>query len=140
MSSNGRIDVIGSGGTAPYQFALLPNAYQGSGSFLGLDTGTYTINAIDANGCFTTRNENIAPAYTLSVTLDTAAGISCSGFADGQVNRYRYRRSRSLYLFYRWRNHFPKYRSLLWIDPRIIHHITVRRSCFVFSIGNSICK
>ena len=85
MSSNGRIDVIGSGGTAPYQFALLPNAYQASGSFLGLDTGLYTINAIDANGCFTTRNEAIAPSYTLSVTLDTAAGISCSGFADGQV-------------------------------------------------------
>ena len=85
MSSNGRIDVIGSGGTAPYQFALLPNAYQASGSFLGLDTGLYTINAIDANGCFTTRNETIAPSYTLSVTLDTAAGISCSGFADGQV-------------------------------------------------------
>ena len=58
----------------PY-YLMLP----ASGSFLGLDTGLYTINAIDANGCFTTRNENIAPSYTLSVTLDTAAGISCSG-------------------------------------------------------------
>ena len=85
MSSNGSINVIGSGGTAPYEFALLPNAYQGSGSFSGLDTGIYTINAIDANGCFTTRDETISPSYALTVSLDTAAGISCSGFADGQI-------------------------------------------------------
>ena len=85
MSSDGSISVVGSGGTSPYQFALLPNAYQGSGSFAGLDTGTFTVNAIDANGCFTTRDETINPAYALNLALDTAVGISCAGFTDGQL-------------------------------------------------------
>lgn len=50
---HGTIIASASGGTLPYRFSLNDGAFQGNNVFLGLDAGSYTIIAQDANGCET---------------------------------------------------------------------------------------
>ena len=49
--SNGRIDVSGSGGTAPYLYSLNNAAFGASGEFNNLSAGSYDVRVQDANGC-----------------------------------------------------------------------------------------
>lgn len=48
---NGRILVMGLGGTAPYQYSLNGTTYQTSNQFTNLGAGYYTVFVRDANGC-----------------------------------------------------------------------------------------
>lgn len=48
---NGSIVATGSGGAVPYNYSINGGAFQVSGTFSNLATGTYTIVARDANGC-----------------------------------------------------------------------------------------
>ncbi|MBT0608992.1 hypothetical protein KIV10_12450, partial [Aequorivita echinoideorum] len=52
-NGKGSVTVEAGGGTAPYLYNLDGGTPQASGQFNDLDTGTYTINVIDANGCST---------------------------------------------------------------------------------------
>ena len=49
--STGSISVIGSGGTAPYEYTIDGDTYQTSNTFTNLPAGTYTIAVLDAMGC-----------------------------------------------------------------------------------------
>ena len=49
--TTGSVTATASGGMPAYQYKLNNGAYQSSGIFAGLATGTYTITAKDANGC-----------------------------------------------------------------------------------------
>src|SRR5690606_29321679 len=50
---NGSITVIASGGSGNYSFAWSPNG-QTTQNLSGLEAGTYTVTATDANGCSAT--------------------------------------------------------------------------------------
>jgi hypothetical protein len=49
--SNGLITATGSGGTAPYQYALNNGTYQTGTNFPGLAAGTYIVSVQDGTGC-----------------------------------------------------------------------------------------
>ncbi len=68
-ASTGEVSFTGSGGTAPYTYALGTGAYQGSGTFTGLAAGTYTIHIQDANNCH----------YSTSITIGEPTAVMISG-------------------------------------------------------------
>lgn len=49
--STGSISVIGSGGTAPYEYTIDGETFQPSNTFENLHAGNYTISVMDAMGC-----------------------------------------------------------------------------------------
>ncbi|GAB2539773.1 SprB repeat-containing protein [Rufibacter soli] len=62
--TNGSITATGSGGTGPYTYNLNGGAYQGSGTFSGLASGTYSVGVKDSTGA----------TFSKSVTLTQPAG------------------------------------------------------------------
>jgi len=52
--ANGRLKVSASGGKLPYRYSINGDAFGGSSTFIALTAGTYTLQAIDANGCIAT--------------------------------------------------------------------------------------
>lgn len=72
-----------SGGLAPYTYSWPPFA-EASDSISGLDGGTYTVTATDANGCSNTEAFTIVSPPDWSGTL-TGTPPSCPGFNDGSV-------------------------------------------------------
>ena len=52
----------------------------------GLEAGTYTVTASDANGCSTTEDLTIAPGISVLVSALDAADVSCFGFDDATIN------------------------------------------------------
>jgi hypothetical protein len=54
-AADGKINIIASGGTAPYNYSINNGgSYSASGSFVGLNSGNYTIRVKDAAGATTT--------------------------------------------------------------------------------------
>ena len=70
--NNGSINITVSGGTPNYTFKIGAGAFQPSGVFTGLTTGTYIITVKDANGCTKTTavtlTNNNAPILTNNST------------------------------------------------------------------------
>jgi hypothetical protein len=84
--TTGQINVIVSGGTAPYTFVLGLNS-NNTGVFTGLSVGTYTVNVSDAGGCTTSVTVTITePAALIANT--TASAVNCNAGNDGIVAVY----------------------------------------------------
>ncbi len=49
--SLGSFIVEGNGGTPPYMYSIDGSTFQSSGEFVDLDSGSYTLTIMDANGC-----------------------------------------------------------------------------------------
>ncbi|MBS1534718.1 MAG: T9SS type A sorting domain-containing protein [Bacteroidetes bacterium] len=81
--SNGMITVIGSGGSAPYQYSLNGTVYQTSNLFNNLPADVYTVYIKDAVGCVNTSTEIISVGSIPIVTAFTAAA-TCSN-SDGAL-------------------------------------------------------
>ena len=78
--STGSVTVTGSGGVAPYTYALGAGAYQAAGTFSGLAAGTYTVHVRDANNCVFDLTVIIAqPASALSITSIGSNSPVCAG-------------------------------------------------------------
>lgn len=58
-TSMGTITATASGGTAPYQYSLDGTNYQGSGLFVNVAGGIYTVYVKDANGCTNTKQTTV---------------------------------------------------------------------------------
>jgi len=85
--SNGAVTVTGSGGAAPFQYALASNqVYQSSGTFTGLAKGIYGIAVKDANGCISIINTLVNDTATPAITVTSKTNVSCNGDADGVIN------------------------------------------------------
>ncbi|MBL7925958.1 MAG: T9SS type A sorting domain-containing protein [Bacteroidia bacterium] len=84
--TTGSINVIISGGTAPYTYVLGLSS-NSTGIFTGLTAGTYTVNVSDAGGCTTSVTVTVTePAALIANT--TAIDVNCNGGNNGIVAVY----------------------------------------------------
>ncbi|MBL7773434.1 MAG: choice-of-anchor L domain-containing protein [Chitinophagaceae bacterium] len=80
------VNVSASGGTAPYTYTLMPNNISNNiGQFPGIDTGMYTVTAVDANGCSATLQINILIPPELQFVNFSVTNIPCTGIGSGNV-------------------------------------------------------
>ncbi|MEI7471654.1 MAG: T9SS type B sorting domain-containing protein [Chitinophagaceae bacterium] len=83
-AANGSITVTPTGGVAPFQFSINGGAYQSSGIFTGLTTGSYLILGIDGIGC-TYRQTIIVNSATSITGNAVATATSCPGLNNGTI-------------------------------------------------------
>lgn len=84
VGNNGSIEVIVTGGAAPYEYNIDGGANQPSNIFSNLSFGGYTIQVIDASGCVYTLQSvvNYKPVSIQSLTLSP----TCKDYLAGSVN------------------------------------------------------
>lgn len=82
--ASGLIEVAASSGTPGYQYSINGVTTQGSGLFEGLTAGTYTLTAIDANGCIDQLDETIAEPTLLTIETNSSP-VACFGDATGEI-------------------------------------------------------
>src|SRR5437016_2343222 len=84
--STGSVTVAGSGGTAPYSYAIDGTTFGASGTFSNLAAGGYTITVKDANGCTTTQPVTITqPAAALGSSISSQTNVACFGGSTGSA-------------------------------------------------------
>ncbi len=84
--SDGWVEVVGSGGTAPYEYSINGVDFTSSGLFNNLSDGSYTITIRDAKLCVATITVTITqPATPLSGTVLNQINLSCYDSTDGEV-------------------------------------------------------
>lgn len=82
--TNGAINVAVSGGVGTINYTLQPgNQVNTSGSYTNLGANTYTINAIDANGCTATTAISISQPALISLSIPSITNILCNGANTG---------------------------------------------------------
>src|SRR5437667_7257031 len=85
-NSTGSVTVAGSGGTAPYTYAIDGVTFGNSGTFNNLAPGSYTIAVKDANGCTTTQGVTVTqPASALGSSISSQTNVACFGNSTGSV-------------------------------------------------------
>lgn len=83
-SSSGIIITLGSGGVAPYTYALNSAPYSALGSFGGLKANTYTVRIKDTLGCKLDTPVTVSQPTRLVPSV-AASQPSCNGYSDGMV-------------------------------------------------------
>ncbi len=84
--SDGEVTVSGSGGTAPYMYALDAGTYQASATFGSLSAGTHTVTVQDINLCTYDIPVTISqPAEPLSISITSQTNVACFGTSTGSV-------------------------------------------------------
>ncbi len=88
--NNGNATATISGGTTPYTYSWsngtsTVSASNPTGAILS--AGTYTVTAMDKNGCNATAPVSISqPAQFLYATAGTVSEVTCNGFSNGHVS------------------------------------------------------
>lgn len=84
--STGSISVIGSEGSAPYNYAIpASNLANQSGVFSDLPAGNYTIEITDMNGCTVEQVATIIEETAAELVLVESVNFICFGSSDGAV-------------------------------------------------------
>ncbi len=84
--ATGSITVAANGGTPAYQFSINGGALQSGTLFPNLAAATYTLIAIDANGCTDTLTVNISePDSAVFVQVTVNDTIICAGLSTGSA-------------------------------------------------------
>ncbi len=79
-ASDGKIEVLASGGAGGYQYKLNEAEFSQSSSFLNLSAGVYVITAVDINSCSSTSEVSVKNTNGLNISLETqASGCQTSG-------------------------------------------------------------
>jgi gliding motility-associated-like protein len=81
-ASNGTVTITGTGGTAPYQYALNSGSFGAAGSFTGLAAGTHTLHVKDANNCTKDSIITLGQPAILTATA-SKTNVTCYGGANG---------------------------------------------------------
>ena len=76
--SQGSIAVQASGGLEPYEFSINGGNFQTGNSFAGLETGSYTIEGMDANGCQITKTIDITSGISLQNDIRPIIDQNCA--------------------------------------------------------------
>ncbi|MGE0636859.1 MAG: HYR domain-containing protein, partial [Bacteroidia bacterium] len=84
--ATGSIEVTATGGTGALQYSVDGgNTFQSTGSFSGLEAGTYVVVVEDENGCSVSEGVVITePSAALTASADVQ-NVSCTGDASGSV-------------------------------------------------------
>jgi len=83
--SNGVINAIAAGGTAPFSYSINGGALQPSSTFTNLASGSYTILVRDVKGCQATATIVLFNAYAVSVAVTGTLAVSCNAGSDGEL-------------------------------------------------------
>jgi hypothetical protein len=91
-SSTGSINIVATGGTAPYRYSIQDvDDWQSTSSFSNLKARTYIVRVRDANGCLSEKQSikieqsmNTVPIY-FSIF---EKAVSCKGGSDGRIKIY----------------------------------------------------
>lgn len=83
-ASNGSVTIVGTGGIAPYSYAVNTGTFAASGMVNSLAAGTYTLHVKDANGCTKDSTMTLAQPTLLSASA-TKTNVSCYGTATGSI-------------------------------------------------------
>ncbi len=88
---DGAITVLGAGGTPPLSYNLQPNDITNStGTFTGLDSGTYTVVITDIYNCAASITPDIVILNPDSIIIDSSQfeDITCHNLNDGMISVY----------------------------------------------------
>lgn len=80
---DGSFAVAAGGGTAPFQYAIIPGNNQFSPVFTGRPAGTFDVRVTDSNGCIFETQATITEPELLILSEVSSSGVSCFGMADG---------------------------------------------------------
>ncbi len=84
--SNGSLSVVAAGGVGVITYTLTPPGINNNtGNFSGLAAGTYTVQAVDANGCSASTVVVIAPPPAITFPSVTTTPVVCNGQASGTM-------------------------------------------------------
>ncbi|MEL6651226.1 MAG: hypothetical protein AAFQ87_10525, partial [Bacteroidota bacterium] len=86
LNASGEVDLGASGGTQPYQYATLGQAFSPSDIAGGLPAGNYQFVVQDTNACLDTLSLTITQPDSLSVVVTQRLDVSCLGDANGQLD------------------------------------------------------
>ncbi|RYZ46699.1 MAG: hypothetical protein EOP49_22840, partial [Sphingobacteriales bacterium] len=84
--NTGSVTVIGTGGTAPYEYKIGSGAYQPTGLFANLAAGDYVVTVKDAGGC--TRDITVTIVQltnTVTGSIASKTDVSCAGGNTGSI-------------------------------------------------------
>jgi len=84
-SNNGAIVASGSGGNAPYQFALNNGGFSATSTFSNLAAGTYSVKIQDASGCVKEKTESVGGPVSYQFQIKPILEVNCikSGCHNG---------------------------------------------------------
>ncbi|MCB9187811.1 MAG: gliding motility-associated C-terminal domain-containing protein [Flavobacteriales bacterium] len=81
---DGSINIVASG-VAPLSYSIDGGStYQASGSFSGLDNGTYVVTVQDANGC-STNSSSLIISEPSAIAINTSTSDATCGNSDGSI-------------------------------------------------------
>ncbi len=83
-ANNGSATVTPTSGTGPYTFSIDGGAFQTSGTFTGLTSGSHTVTIKDANNCTGTRTFTIGSGSGITSTQSNTL-TSCPGVNNGTI-------------------------------------------------------
>ena len=81
-STDGTVSVTPSGGTTPYAYNW---SNGGSGSFITVGAGTYTVTITDNNGCTTTNSATVNQPLLLTATITSFSNVTCHNANNGSA-------------------------------------------------------
>jgi gliding motility-associated-like protein len=81
--NNGSIDLIVSGGTAPYTYQW--SSGETTRAINGKSGGSYTVNVRDSKGCIVSQIFEIQEPLPITVTLESSQNVSCKFGNDGSI-------------------------------------------------------
>lgn len=82
----GVIQTLASGGTGIINFTLTPgNVVNTTGNYTGLGAGSYTISAVDANGCSGSTLATLTQPTALGFLSVTPTNLLCNGLSNGTI-------------------------------------------------------
>ena len=85
-NSSGSFTVDGSGGTAPYSFALNGNPFQPSGTFDSLPAGSYTLTVRDDSSCLADTVLTLTEPSPVTIAVTDRIDVDCLGNASGVLS------------------------------------------------------
>jgi hypothetical protein len=77
--TDGSIEVVASGGTGTYRYAISEGELQESAVFEGLAAGVYQVSAVDGNACSATLEAAVKNSNGMNVSFASTEAGGCSG-------------------------------------------------------------
>lgn len=83
--ANGSVEVVASGGTAPYDYSWNTTPPTSGPVLNGLEAGTYTATVTDANGCTATLEVVVSEPAALDASIASITHVLCAGDNTGEI-------------------------------------------------------